>query len=391
MITQTYQIDLIPSGEPVVVHVSQYDNGGRTLAFELYNGGVAWEIPAGSTATITGTKPDGTGFMYSMAVDGNTASLDIEQQMALLPGDVPAEIRISSGSGIIGSANFIIRVEKAALDEETAISETDIPVFEQLVQQAQTAATNAQTAETEAGNAADAAEDARDAAQALIPSGGSSGQYLRKTSSGTAWDDVDALPAGGTAGQVLTKTATGADWENIAATGGDLIVTFTYNSGTWTADHTYAEIAACIEAGGTPVGCYGSGQYAQLSQFVAGQYAAFTVWYKGGSNAIYRVFANGSVTFVSTYATVVKTVTLSASGWDGNVYTITGDTDISFQSNITLTLPDKTTEALKEAQIAEYEAYDLYAFNQVSQGISIYARGTVPTTDIQIVLIIAQR
>lgn len=409
MITQTYQIDLIPHGEPVVVHASQYDVQGRTLAFELFNAGVAWNIPAGSTAAIMGTKPDGTGFMYGMTVSGNTASIDIEQQMALLAGDVPAEIRVTSNGAVIGSANFIIRVEKAALDEETAISQTDIPVFEQLVERAETAA-------TEAGNAADAAEDAQAATEALFPAGGTSGQFLQKTASGTAWADATGVPDGGTTGQVLTKQSStdgDADWETPAyvpttgttgyvltktasgyewASGGgaDLIVTFTYNSGTYTADHTFAEIVECIENGGTPVGMFGA-SVGQLAQYVAGSYAAFNIWYKGGAYSTYRVFASGSVTYAYTNATTVKTVTLTAANWVGNVYTISGDSDIAALSNITVTLPDKTTEALKEAQIAEFAEYDLYAFNQVSQGISIYARGSVPTSDIQIVLIIEQR
>lgn len=392
MITQTYKIDLIPSGEPVVVHVSQYDNGGRTLAFELYNGGVAWEIPAGSTASITGTKPDGTGFMYVMTVSGNTASLDIEEQMAILPGDVPAEIRISSGSGIIGTANFIIRVEKAALDEETAISETDIPVFEQLVQQAQTAATNAQTAETEAGNAADAAEDARDAIQALIPSGGTTGQYLQKTASGTQWAEVDALPAGGTAGQVLTKQSStdgDADWEDVTG-GGDLAVTFTYSNGTATADKTYAELAACIAAGGTPYGLYGTSVY-RLSIY-SSTAITFSQTQGGGYIQNFSISSSDAVTYNASAAYTLLNVTLLATNWVGNVYThSSASIPAPAYGNVTVTMPDQSTESAMEAAIAEYAEYDLYAFNQVAGAISFYARGTVPTENVQLVLIIERR
>lgn len=49
----------------------------------------------------------------------------------------------------------------------------------------------------------------------VLPSSGSTGQYLQKTASGTQWADVEALPSGGTTGQVLTKTSTGADWEDV--------------------------------------------------------------------------------------------------------------------------------------------------------------------------------
>lgn len=87
--------------------------------------------------------------------------------------------------------------------------------------------------------------------------------------------------------------------------------------------------------------------------------------------------------------TITKTVTVSASGWSGSVYTIT-DSDIPSASNgnITVTMPNVTTSASLETQIAAYASYDIYAFNQVAGAVSLYARGTTPTADIDIALII---
>ena len=184
MIEQTYRIDMIPDGAPVVVHVSQYDTAARRLSFELYNGGVAYELPAGAGASIAGTKPDNTSFLYAMTVSGNLVSIDLQQQMALVAGDVPAEIQITGAEGKIGSANFIIRVERGPIDENSVISETDLPIFEQLVSDAQEAASDAQTA-------ADTASAAATSVSAILPA------------------------SSGTPGQVLTKTANGADWANI--------------------------------------------------------------------------------------------------------------------------------------------------------------------------------
>ena len=50
-----------------------------------------------------------------------------------------------------------------------------------------------------------------------VPSGGTTGQVLTKTSEGIGWEDPSGgggggLPSGGTAGQVLTKTANDAAW-----------------------------------------------------------------------------------------------------------------------------------------------------------------------------------
>lgn len=48
-----------------------------------------------------------------------------------------------------------------------------------------------------------------------LPTGGETGQVLTKTAEGTAWDDIPSdLPAGGTDGQILTKTADGVAWED---------------------------------------------------------------------------------------------------------------------------------------------------------------------------------
>lgn len=214
MIEQTYRIDMIPNGAPVVVHVSQYDTAARRLSFELYNGGVAYELPAGAVASIAGTKPDNTSFLYAMTVSGNLASIDLQQQMALVAGDVLTEIQITGSEGKIGSANFIIRVERGPIDENSVISETDLPIFEQLVSDAQAAANEAQAA----------AEDAADAAESvgsIVPaSAGTPGQVLAKTATGADWVDNQSLPSTGTTGQILTKTATGSAWADKYPSGG---------------------------------------------------------------------------------------------------------------------------------------------------------------------------
>ena len=143
MITQTYSLDLIPNFAPLVVHVSQYDVGSRTLVFNLTKGGIAYSGNA-TGATIKGTKPDGHGFMYSMTLDGSTASIVVTEQMTAVAGMTTCEVVLTDGTAVLGSANFTLFVEHTALDSETVISDTDIPVFEELTRQATTASTQAQ-------------------------------------------------------------------------------------------------------------------------------------------------------------------------------------------------------------------------------------------------------
>ena len=258
LIEQNYNLDLVPSGKPMVVNVSQYDKDSRRLVFNLFNGGVAYAPETGTAAYIMGSKPDQTGFIYGMTVEGTKASVDIYQQMTAVAGNIPCEIRLADPSGaVIGSANFTLAVEKAALDEDAVISETDIPVFENLAAQA-------------AASAAEAATSAAAAQQTAasihgLPAGGTAGQILTKGSAtdyDADWETIDELPAGGTAGQVLTKrSATDGDaaWSDLPAS--DMAITLTYENGRYTADHTYEEIVANINGGGSPYAVYNTNVY----------------------------------------------------------------------------------------------------------------------------------
>ena len=209
MIEQTYYLDMIPGeSAPPVVHVSQFDVNSRTLTFNLMKGGVAYEPDIGMTVTLDGTKPDNTAFSYPMTVDGSSVSIALQPQMTVVSGHVRCEVTVSNASGQIGSANFILAVEESAIDTG-AISDTDIPIFEDLKNQAQQAAAEATAA--------------AQTVSAILPENvGTVGQVLTRTGTGAAWDDVDGLPAGGTVGQVLTKQSStdgDADWETPASGG----------------------------------------------------------------------------------------------------------------------------------------------------------------------------
>lgn len=375
MIEQIYNIDMVPSGAPVVVHVSQYDTTARRLVFHLYNGGVAYVPASGTTATIRGTKPDGTGFMYSLEVTGNTVAMALNQQMAAIAGDVPTEITVAEPDGTASSANFVIRVEPAALDDETVISETDIPVFEELTQQAQTAATTAQAAQS--------------ATEALFPSTGTTGQYLQKTANGTQWADVDELPAGGSIGQVLTKTGTAdgaAGWVTLG--GASLAVTITYADNTYSANHTFAEIEENIAAGGTPYAMYGTTIY-YLSAHSDGQSVTFTRALRG-SYGNFTITPTG-ITYSATYDYTKITVTINPTDWESKTYTV-NDSAITDGADIIMKYSTLAqSEISAQANISAYKNADLWLYHQTNGSISIYANGTVPTSIITVYLLVFRR
>lgn len=135
MITQEYKLNLIPDNFPVFVRCSQYDAESRTIEMTLYEGSALYTIPNGATVTVRGTKQDKTGFEYPCTFSGSVVSFDIQAQMTIFAGKVPSEIRITSNGEILGSCNFYFLVESTPLDSSTVISESDLPLFEQVAQE----------------------------------------------------------------------------------------------------------------------------------------------------------------------------------------------------------------------------------------------------------------
>ena len=213
MIEQTYFLDMIPGeSTPPVVHVSQFDVNSRTLTFNLMKGGVAYVPDVGMSVTLDGMKPDNTVFSYPMTVDGSSVSIDVLTQMTVVSGHVRCEVSVSNQTGKIGSANFILAVEESPIDSGS-ISESDIPIFEDLKNQAQQAAASAEQSASDAEDFATDAETAATSVSAILPaSAGTTGQVLTKTATGADWVDNQGLPSTGTTGQILTKTATGSEW-----------------------------------------------------------------------------------------------------------------------------------------------------------------------------------
>ena len=176
MYTQETNLNVIPSGVRPVIHCSQYDNNLSAIRFKLYKDNAEFTIPSGAAVIINGYKPDNTGFSYAAsAISGNMATIDMTQQMTAIAGDVLCELRVRTENQIIGTLNFVLRVEPAPLTDDTIISETDIPLIEQAVDIAanlaeyiqitvDNAAAAKASAEAAAASATDAATDAASAA-----------------------------------------------------------------------------------------------------------------------------------------------------------------------------------------------------------------------------------
>lgn len=176
MNTQKIKLNLVPGGIPPIVHVSQYDVG-RPLAFEIYDGMSAATIEAGTVIDIRATKPDGTGFEYACTWANNVVSIATQAQMTVLSGQIECELHLVKESQEIGTANFILEVEPAALRGDTIISETELPDIIDM------ARSHEQAAEAAAEAAADSAEAAADSASAAADSADDAAESARQAKS----------------------------------------------------------------------------------------------------------------------------------------------------------------------------------------------------------------
>ena len=125
-----------PTAVSPVVHVSQNDIG-RQFQLKLFDGASPYTMPQGTAARIDGIKPDKKGFSYpdAVSVSGNVVTVTTKQQMTIVSGEVVCEIRFSLGGNDIGTLNFKMLVEPSPVNEDTDISETDLPAIMELGRQ----------------------------------------------------------------------------------------------------------------------------------------------------------------------------------------------------------------------------------------------------------------
>ena len=138
MLTSRFEIDVTPGGIPPVVNASQYDAGSRTIEFTLVSGTGDFVPPSGVKAEVRGTKPDGNGFSYEARILGRVVTVVITEQMTAAAGKVRCELALYTGTPATNetpasddymqlcTANFILMVERAALDKDTVSSESEV-------------------------------------------------------------------------------------------------------------------------------------------------------------------------------------------------------------------------------------------------------------------------
>lgn len=157
-IMMQFFLPVIPDSAPIVIPVNQYDyddpNYAGRLVFNLIYEGQTYDM-TGATASIQGTKPDGTVFAYDAAVSGSIVRAKLTQQMTAVYGRTVGNLIVmDADNNRIGTFAFWLEVQKSAIDGTADPSETEIP---ELIALATAQAQAAQQSATEAASSADAA------------------------------------------------------------------------------------------------------------------------------------------------------------------------------------------------------------------------------------------
>lgn len=143
-------LDMTPGAVSTIVHVSQYDDD-FSIVFTLVCADGTFTLESGTTAEIRGTKKSGTGYSATATVNvsAKTVTVTGNKQMTVSAGENIFEITLYKSNKELNSVNFILMVERAALDMDTITDETvvrELDALEAFVDRAETAAQEAEDA-----------------------------------------------------------------------------------------------------------------------------------------------------------------------------------------------------------------------------------------------------
>ena len=126
MITYRYDLDMVPGGVPVIVNVSQYDNA-FSIEFHLYSRTGSLDLSSVDSAAIRGKKLDGHAYSADAAYDNGVVTVTGHVQMTAISGKQTFEITLyDSVENELNSANFILNVEDAPMDQDDITSDSVI-------------------------------------------------------------------------------------------------------------------------------------------------------------------------------------------------------------------------------------------------------------------------
>ena len=222
MIVHEFRLDMVPNCGREEVWLNQYDDD-FLLRIHLYASQGTFEVESGTSASVRGTKPDGTGFSANATLAQNedeTWMVDVagDQQITAACGRCVFELTLTRNGKELNTANFIVHVERAALDRDTIPSDSKLKEFVEVYDRAdEIIAAGAAYEAAEAAMRETAAETAASAQTASEAASGAAttyqnyqAQYAQDYAALTSYTE-ESLAAIETKRQAIQNIATNAD------------------------------------------------------------------------------------------------------------------------------------------------------------------------------------
>ena len=136
---QNINVNIVPDNFPQTIRYSQGDIG-RQFKINVAD----FDIPVGATVKIQATKPSGFGFSVAGVVSDNSVTFTTTEEMTDEAGRFQAELQITAGGDVIGTANFLMIGERNPHPEGTTDGSqgTIIPELTLLVERVEKAASD---------------------------------------------------------------------------------------------------------------------------------------------------------------------------------------------------------------------------------------------------------
>lgn len=183
--TQTVRIDLTsPGGFAPVIHAVAGDIYSRFVRMELYQGGVLYEPPSGTTCVIGWRRgetygayssileEDGSSSHPAWELEGNVLTIELDWHVCQHPGDVAVNVSLNGeGGSRLHTWELCCRVARGAVsdaDDPTKPSESAT----EAANRAEAAAAEAQDSAADLEDAVKRAEAAAQRAESLAPTEG---------------------------------------------------------------------------------------------------------------------------------------------------------------------------------------------------------------------------
>lgn len=184
--TEIIDIDLTsPSGAPPVVHAVAGDVYSRFVEMHLYQSGIPFEPPDGTTCTIGWRRQNGDSGAYSSILqedgkttrnayelDGSTLTIELDWHVCQHPGDVAVNVSLNGeGGSRLHTWELCCRVARGAVadaDDPTKPSESAT----EAANRAEAAAAEAKDSAADLEDAVKRAEAAAQRAESLAPTEG---------------------------------------------------------------------------------------------------------------------------------------------------------------------------------------------------------------------------